>query len=270
MKIVSLLFLSFLFTFSTTHAETSKTDVLVAVDELYEEIALSDKESTDYEDLLQKILGLTEGNKPSKNFSCSAYGNGWQVYDSIAAKAVGYESDLASCNRAIDTSRNGVACVKSFAADVWYQYDSKKGNTIGWSSSLEDCASAIEASKNGYTCNQYAVGWWTPYNTKTGKTWHTGTDLQLCKENLKNSKNKFSCVKGVYETWYIYDMAAGTEISAQTDYESCKKVVKNSSKNNICVNYSSSGNDWSIYDANTQSTSGPSRSLEACTQLTNP
>jgi hypothetical protein len=103
---------------AVTQAQTTKGDVLNAIDELYENIAQSDKTQTDYDSLLQKVLEISGDLGQQSNFVCMKSGGDWYLYNSKTSSAIGSGSYLDDCNAAVDASKNGFICMKS--GGDWY------------------------------------------------------------------------------------------------------------------------------------------------------
>ena len=83
------------------NAQTTKGDVLKAMDELYENIAQSDKDQTDYGTILQKVLEISGDLGQQSGFVCMKSGGDWYLYDSKSGSTVGSGANLNSCTASL-------------------------------------------------------------------------------------------------------------------------------------------------------------------------
>ncbi len=162
-------------------AQTTKGDVLNAIDQLYESIAQSDKDQTDYANLLQKVLEISGDLGQTSNFVCMKSGNDWYLYDSKSGSSVGSGSYLDDCNAAVDAAKNGLVCMKS--GNDWYLYNSKTGSSVGSGSYLKDCNASVSAAKNSFVCMKAGNEWYL-YDSKSGSSVGSGSSLDSCNASL--------------------------------------------------------------------------------------
>jgi intergrase/recombinase len=92
---------------SFAHAETTKSDALNAIDELYEKVSKTDKDQTDYETILEKVLEISTSidvGGATKLFVCVKNGpasNDWYLFDSKKGSTVGTGTYQDNCNKSV-------------------------------------------------------------------------------------------------------------------------------------------------------------------------